>query len=333
VVICIIVVTCVLCDLGNVQIISLFSLMSSIAKYTYPQIVWRDRTKKLWNPIQRKALKNRPEERVRLRIMESLIRAGWSKHRITTEEAISEIGNTSMRTDIICYTQQFEPCLLVECKAEHIPISNKTAEQVARYNQKVGAPYLLMTNGVTDYWYAIENGSEKIRELKNSPDILDRNPGIPDYVLDDWKNRGFAGSKASPDLRVWLKNILPSMWLPKEDISIQFLNFNEGPSDIDLNHYYCIESVSESRRFALTTVSTAFGGNRMIVILNEEDENRAVLEINLDLLFADKKGNTSVYTREGIRTFDLYNHIDLANVSTVDRIIEQVDQLFAEQIE
>lgn len=169
--------------------------MSSIATYTYPQIVWRDRTKKLWNPIQKKALKNRPEERVRLRIMESLVRSGWSKHRISTEEAIGEIGDTSMRTDIICYTQEFDPRLLVECKAEHIPISSKTAEQVARYNQKVGAPYLLMTNGVTDYWYAIENGSEKIRELENSPDILDQEPGVPEYALEDWKSRGFAGSK------------------------------------------------------------------------------------------------------------------------------------------
>lgn len=306
--------------------------MSSIAKYIYPQIVWRDREKKLWNPIQKKALKNLPEERVRLRIMESLIRAGWSKHRISTEEAIGELGYTSMRTDIICYTQQFEPRLLIECKAEHVPISAKTAEQVARYNHKVGAPYLLMTNGITDYWYAIENGSETIRELKNRPDIFEQKSGIPDYNLDDWKNRGFAGSKASPDLRIWLENFLPSVWLPEKDASIKFLKFSDGPSDVDLNHYYRIVPVSENRRFALTTLNTAFGGNRMMIILNEEDENRAVLEINLDLLFADKKGNTSVYSRKGIRTFDLNRYIDLANISKADQVIEQANQLFTEHL-
>lgn len=306
--------------------------MSSIAKYTYPQIVWRDREKKLWNPIHKKALKNRPEERVRLRIMESLTRSGWSKHRISTEEAVGELGDTSMRTDIICYTQQFEPSLLIECKAEHVPISAKTAEQVARYNQKVGAPYLLMTNGITDYWYAIEKGSKNISELESSPKILNGDPVIPDYNFQDWKNRAFAGSKASPELRKWFEKILPSIWLPKNSSSIQFLTFSNSPSDVDLNHYYRIVPVSESRRFALTTLCTAYGGNRLIIILNEENNNRAVLEINLDLLYADKKGNASIYSREGIRTFDLSSYMDLPSFSGIDQIIKQVDQLFTEHV-
>src|SRR6056297_527926 len=103
--------------------------MASIAKHIYPRIVWRDRKKKLWNPIHKKALKNLPEERVRLRIMEALIQRGWSKHRISTEEAIGKLGDTSMRTDLIWYSQQFNPKLLVECKAEYVSISAKTAKQ------------------------------------------------------------------------------------------------------------------------------------------------------------------------------------------------------------
>jgi hypothetical protein len=306
--------------------------MSSIADYTYPQIVWRERSKKLWNPIQRKALKNRPEERVRLRIMESLMRAGWSKHRISTEESVGELADTSMRTDIICYTQQFEPRLLVECKAEHVPISAKTAEQVARYNQKVGAPYILMTNGITDYWYAIEDGSRKPKSLEGHPDILEYDSSQPDYTLEEWQDRGFMGTKAVPDLRTWFEKILSDLWLDK-DATIRFLNFSDAPSDVDLNHYYRIASVGENRRLALTTVNTAFGGNRMVVILNKNDENRAVLEINLDLLFDDKKGNSSIYSRDGIRTFDLSKYIDLAALNDVAPIVAQVDHLFAEHVE
>src|SRR5699024_6172861 len=85
--------------------------MESMAKYMYPQIVWREGRKMLWNSIHRKALKNRPEERVRLRVIEYLLMQGWSKHRITTEEAIGNLADTSMRTDIICYNQQFKPNL------------------------------------------------------------------------------------------------------------------------------------------------------------------------------------------------------------------------------
>lgn len=306
----------------------IWALMSSIAKHIYPQIVWRNRVKKLWNPIQKKALENRPEERVRLRVMEALVRAGWSKHRISTEEAIGGLGNSSMRTDIICYTRQFEPWLLTECKAEYISISSKTAEQVARYNQKVGAPYLLMTNGIADYWYAIENDGRKVKELENQPDILEHNPDRPEFTFDDWRTHGFAGGKASPYLRRWLSDILPKLWLSEGKASIRFLNFSDGPSDVDLNHYYRIAPVSETRRLALTVLNTAYGGNRMVVILNQEGENKAVLEINLDLLFAEKKGNSSIYSREGLHTFDLAQHFDLTTILTVDNLLEQLNQLF-----
>lgn len=306
--------------------------MLSIARHTYPQMVWRNREKRLWNPIQKKALKNRPEERVRLRIMEALIQGGWSRHRISTEEAVGELGDTSMRTDIICYNQQFEPRLLIECKAEHIPISTQTAEQVARYNQKVEAPFLLMTNGVTDHWYAIEDGSNRIQELEDRPDIINGQSGKPEYVFEDWKSRGFVGEKASPVLRKWFGAVLPAFWLPDRAAGIRFLHFSNGPSDVDLNHYYRITSVGAGRRLALSTLNTAFGGNRMIIILNEEDENKAVMEINLDLLFDEKKGNASVYSRDGIRTFALEDHLDLPSMREVDTIVEQVDRLFIEYV-
>jgi len=305
--------------------------MASFSKQTYPQMVWRDRQKKLWNPIHKKTLKNLPEERVRLRVIEALLQAGWSRHRISTEEAIGAIGDTSMRTDIICYNQQFEPRLLVECKAEHISISGKTAEQVGRYNQKVGAPYLLMTNGQSDYWYAIDGEKEKkITELDGRPAIIEDRQQ-PKYALDDWRARGFMGSNASPGLRSWLEEVLPALWLDDE-ADIRFLSFSNGPSDVDLNHYYNITPTGDSRRLALTTINTAFGGNRMIVILNEDDENKAVLEINLDLLFDEKKGNSSVYSREGIRTFDLGKYIDLLDNTSPQYIVSQVDELFAEHV-
>ena len=306
--------------------------MLSIAKHIYPKVVWQEREKKLWNPIHKKALKNLPEERVRLRIMEALIRAGWSKHRISTEESIGELGNQSMRSDLICYSQQFDPKLLVECKAEHITISAKTAEQVARYNQQVGASFLLMTNGISDYWYTIKEDLEKVQRLKAQPDILDTIEDWPEYHFDDWKQRGFAGEKASPDLRLWLEQLLPGLWFPSKSSAIQFLSFSNGPSDVDLNHYYRIAKVDDNRRIAISTINTAFGGNRLIVILNESNENTAVLEVNLDVLFADKKGNASVYSRKGIQTFDIRDYIDLKAIEKAERLTKKVESFFQKQV-
>lgn len=307
--------------------------MSSIVEHTYPQVRWKGRTKKLWNPIHKKTLKNLPEERIRLRVIEYLVQAGWSRNRISTEEAIGEIGDTSMRTDIICYNRQFDPQLLVECKAEHIAISAKTAEQVARYNQKVGAPHLLMTNGVSDYWYKIEKGTHKVIEKKEAPDFLDREREIPIYNFEYWKSRGFAGEKASPGLRKWFDNILPTFWFPDDQGSVRFLDFGKGPTDVDLSHYYVVVPVAGNRRLALTTINTAFGGNRMVIILNEDDENKAVLELNLDLLFDDKEGNSSLYSRSGIRTFDLRKYWKLREMEDLKSVAEQSDDLFLEYVE
>lgn len=307
--------------------------MASIAEYTYPRIVWRNRSKRLWNPIHKKALKNLPEERVRLRVIESLVQLGWSKHRISTEEAIGEIGDTSLRTDIICYNQQFEPRLLVECKAEHIPISAKTAEQVARYNQKVGAPFLLMTNGVTDLWYSIDKKAKNIVEQEGRPDFLTGNFETPQYDYSYWTSRGFVGSKAGPELRKWIEEMLPGIWFPDDKSAIRYLNFGKGPTDMDLSHYYRILPITEQRRLAVTTVSTASGGSRLIIILNESNENRAVLEINSDLLFDEKKGNSALYSKAGIRTFDLNDICSLQTMSALEKLGEQADSIFSEYVE
>jgi len=306
--------------------------MTSIAQHSYPQVVWRDRIKKLWNPIHKKALKNRPEERVRLRIIEYLVRAGWSKHRISTEEAIGELGDTSMRTDIICYSQQFEPRLLVECKAEHVPISAQTAEQVARYNQKVEAPFILLSNGVSDYWYAIEDG-EQVQRQEARPHFLETDGDQPELGFGYWKQRGFAGDRARPELRKWFEESLPNFWFPDQRSNIRHIQFGEGPTDVDLSHYYHIVPISKDRRLAITTLNTAFGGNRLIIILNKQEENKAVLEINLDLVFDEKKGNSSMYARDGIRTFNLNKYWSLPDLSDARELAEQADILFRDYVE
>lgn len=307
--------------------------MSSIAEHIFPRVVWRDREKKLWNPIHKKALKNRPEERVRLRIIEYLMQAGWSKHRISTEEPIGEVADKEMRTDIICYDKSFEPKLLIECKAEHVPISEKTAEQLARYNQKVGAPYLLMSNGRSDYWYVIEDDKPKAVDREDVPGLSTNEVNIPEYNFKYWCDRGFAGKKASPELRTWLTKTLDRLCFPKKENSMQFLAFGQGPSDVELSHYYRIHSISENKRLAVTTLRTAYGGNRMIIIFNENNENKAVLEINLGLLFDDKKANSSLYDKSGIRTFDLGKHWNLQKKSSPEVIMEQANVIFEEYVE
>jgi len=280
----------------------------SVALNHFPRVVWRNSEKRLWNPIHRKALKNRPEERVRLRIIEYLIRGGWSKHRISTEEAINlPQKEAALRTDLICYTQAFDPFLLIECKAENIKLSEKTATQIARYNQRVEAPFLFMTNGQIDYWYALSK-KQSVRRLDQIPEVFpDRSKPQTDF--DYWKDRGFAGKRAVPALRLWLKEVLHKNLMQADTSSLRFLSFSTQLADIDLNHYYHIYRFDE-HRLAFGFLATEFGGSRIITILNRKGHNEAVLEINLDLLFDDRTPNASIYWSGETNNEDARNFID-----------------------
>lgn len=282
--------------------------IKAVATRHFPQIVWREKHKKLWNPIQRKALKNLPEERVRLRILEYLMHSGWSKHRISTEEAIDlPQKEAAHRTDLICYTREFRPFLLVECKAENVKLSNQTAEQIARYNQKVDAPYLLLTNGRTDFWYQI-NEEASVRRLSDIPADLP-SPKIPDRDFSYWQQRGFAGKKANPALRKWLVPALGDTFSFPDSLPLHYLSFNNPPGDVALNNYYRIFS-SDEYRLALSFTATPFGGNRLIGILNKDGKNEAVLELNLDLLFDQRTPNATVYWTGGPKNIDAARYIN-----------------------
>lgn len=119
----------------------------------FPIVQYRDGLKYLFNPVTKQWLVDRPEERVRLRTIEFLTReAGFSLNRMNTEQGLQiGFGGTSdQRTDIVCFDSSHQPLLLVECKSESIRIDEKTVVQGARYNRSVKAPYVMLTNGITD---------------------------------------------------------------------------------------------------------------------------------------------------------------------------------------
>lgn len=71
-----------------------------------------------------------------------MIQLGYPKGLIAVEKKVG-----SRRFDIVCYTKEMKPILLVECKAGAI---NEAAQQQAiGYNEKIGAPFLCIV-GATE---------------------------------------------------------------------------------------------------------------------------------------------------------------------------------------
>ena len=82
------------------------------------------------------------------------------------------INQLQKRTDIVAF-QNGKPLLLVECKAPQIKITQKTFDQIFRYNLEVKAPFLAVTNGMKHFfaqYRAAENSIVYLEELPKYPE-------------------------------------------------------------------------------------------------------------------------------------------------------------------
>ena len=278
--------------------------MISKAYNNYPRFVFQKDEKSLWNPILKKAFKNRPEERVRLQLIEYLTgEADFPKSRISFETPVKLAKDKgTSRTDIICYDEDFKPLLLVECKAPEIHLSEKTARQIGRYNREIEAPYLLISNGKKDVWFEVTPGS--VSQLCFTPKpFVNKREHIKNFGY--WNERGFIGSKSDPETRSWLVKTSSFLYDSDNPENIKFLNFNHTPPVLALANYYRVFHINDKTRLAIALGSTPFGSTNLNVVLNVEGINTALLSTSLNLIEQGEKANTVLQTAKGTKQIDL----------------------------
>lgn len=110
-----------------------------------------------------------PEEWVRQHFAQFLVvQKQYPVSLIALEKQLS-INGLKKRTDIVVYNAQGFPSIIVECKAPHITIGQDTFDQIARYNLKLNAPYLIVTNGLEHYFCKMDLENESYVFLKDVP--------------------------------------------------------------------------------------------------------------------------------------------------------------------
>lgn len=254
----------------------------------------------LWNPVTRRALKDRPEERVRLRVVEYLLAGEWPRTRISTEEGRSGAGGERLRTDILCYNSRFEPELLVECKAESVRIDENTSLQTARYNRRVGARWLLMTNGLADYWYEARGEGKRPEPLDSPPEPLASGPSPADRTMEYWTERGFLGRETPPPLARAVTLMLNRHWTGSGQV--RYLDFQNSPTGYPLDQYYLIGQCRDLR-LALSPLPSAGGGTRLVIVVSRESVNEAVMEIEARPGEPDEESAVRLLTSAGEQRF------------------------------
>ena len=93
----------------------------------------------LFDPFRKRWVATTPEERVRQALLKQMVdHLGYPKSALAVEKGVK--GFTKRRLDIICYTKNGKPLLLVECKA-HV-LGADVENQVLGYNSSIKAPYV-----------------------------------------------------------------------------------------------------------------------------------------------------------------------------------------------
>ena len=88
-----------------------------------------------------------PEEWVRQQLLHRMVeQLGYPASLIAVEVAIT-VGEVHKRCDAVVYDRAMQPLLLSECKAETVPLTQKTLDQAITYNRKLNVPFLLLHNG------------------------------------------------------------------------------------------------------------------------------------------------------------------------------------------
>ncbi len=303
--------------------------MLSKALSHYPQFRFRDGEKRLWNPILKKTFAIRPEEQVRLALVDYLIlEAGVSASRISFESPVKLPGDkSSSRTDIICYNNEFKPQLLVECKAPDIKLDEKAAIQVARYNQKVGAPYLLVSNGTLDYWFKVEG--EEVQLLPELPKLYQPTKELSREDLGYWTERSFVGGKVNSNTESFaLKSCIE---LYSEDHQpVKYLDFDDFPSEFSLAHYYRIFGVEENRKVGICLSANAFGDTRLNAVLNVDGGNIAFLTMSLNVLSEKDKSAAEVHSGNGVQKIDPVNEMEFSFDKEIGNLVAGFHDLLSQ---
>jgi hypothetical protein len=86
-------------------------------------------------------------------------------------EKLIKINDINKRYDIVVFQPNGNIFLLIECKAPEVNITQNTFDQIARYNLKLNAKYLMVTNGLNHYFCQMDFEKEQYVFLKELPDF------------------------------------------------------------------------------------------------------------------------------------------------------------------
>lgn len=125
----------------------------------------------IFDDIRKKFIILTPEEWVRQHTVQFLLQEKKYPKSYLNVEKLIKINDINKRYDIVVFEPNGEIFLLIECKAPEVTITQNTFDQIARYNLKLNAKYLMVTNGLNHYFCQMDFEKEEYIFLKELPEF------------------------------------------------------------------------------------------------------------------------------------------------------------------
>ena len=121
----------------------------------------------VFDPLRKQYVALTPEEQVRQKMLHYLVETRKVAAGLIAVEYSIKVNNLPKRADIVVFNKLGEPQMIVECKAETVPITEKVLDQAIRYYSGLKVKNLTLTNGKSMFCYKITEG--KIEVLSEFP--------------------------------------------------------------------------------------------------------------------------------------------------------------------
>lgn len=123
----------------------------------------------IFDRLRNKFVALTPEEWVRQHFVSFLITHKGFPAGLMANEVSLTLNGTLRRSDTVVYTSGATPLVIVEYKAPSVKISQKTFDQIIRYNMVFQAPYIIVSNGLNHYCCHIDFKNHSYKFLPDIP--------------------------------------------------------------------------------------------------------------------------------------------------------------------
>tara|TARA_B100002019_G_C21107438_1_gene516659 strand:+ start:231 stop:680 length:450 start_codon:yes stop_codon:yes gene_type:complete len=110
----------------------------------------------IFDPIRKKFVRLTSEEWVRQHVIRYLLDDKKAPKSWVNVEKQFTLAGLNKRFDVIVFSANGGVQVLVECKAPSVSITQDTFNQIARYNMKFNAKYMMITNGLNHYYCSFD---------------------------------------------------------------------------------------------------------------------------------------------------------------------------------